>query len=113
MRLLSPFTHELSNLGLQVLFRFNISGAQALALADAEPLLHVIHPCTVNRGDVHDKAGMLLSPLADVFALRRPAMIAAAMNRLDVGGHFHIPLRKGGDQLLLPLAGVALPTDLS
>jgi hypothetical protein len=44
MRVLIPFTNELCNLGLEVLFRFKISDAQAFALEDAEPLLHLIHP---------------------------------------------------------------------
>jgi hypothetical protein len=42
--MLIPFTNELSNLGLEVLCRFKISDAQAFALEDAEPLLHLVHP---------------------------------------------------------------------
>jgi hypothetical protein len=44
MRVLIPFTNELSDLGLEVLCRFKISDTQALTLEDAEPLLHLIHP---------------------------------------------------------------------
>ena len=44
VRVLVPCTNELSNLGLEVLFRCKISDAQAFALEDAEPLLHLVHP---------------------------------------------------------------------
>ena len=44
VRVLIPFTNELSNLGLEMLNRFKIRDAQAFALEDAEPLLHLIHP---------------------------------------------------------------------
>ena len=44
IRTLIPLKNELSNLGLEVLFRFKIHDAQAFALKDAESLLHLIHP---------------------------------------------------------------------
>jgi hypothetical protein len=44
MGLLIPFTNALSNLRVKVFCRFNIRDAQAFALQDAEPLLHLMHP---------------------------------------------------------------------
>jgi hypothetical protein len=44
MCVLIPFTNELVDLGLEMVFRFKISDTQAFALEDAEPLLHLIHP---------------------------------------------------------------------
>ena len=44
VRMLIPFTNELFNLGLEVLFRVKIRDAQAFALENAEPLLYLVHP---------------------------------------------------------------------
>ena len=59
VRVLIPFTNELSNLGLEVLFRVKSCDAQAFALENAEPLLHLVHPGAVDRRKVHHKSWML------------------------------------------------------
>ena len=42
--MLIPFANKLDQLGVEVLLRVKVGDAQALALEDAEPLFHLIHP---------------------------------------------------------------------
>ena len=44
VRLLIPFANTLAQLGLEVLLRFTVGDAQALALEEAQPLVHLLHP---------------------------------------------------------------------
>ncbi len=83
MCVLIPFTNKLFNLGLEVLFRCEISDSQAFALEDAEPLLHVIHPGAMHRREMHHKAGMLGKPLAYVSTMMPTDIVTDEMNRLD------------------------------
>ena len=92
MRVLIPFTNELSNLGLEVVFRFEIGDAQAFALQDAEPLLHLIHPRAMNRREVKDKAWVFHQPVADFFAVMRADIIAHEMNRRRCVGQSPRPI---------------------
>jgi hypothetical protein len=108
---LIPFTNELSNLGLEVLFRVKIRDAQAFALENAEPLLHLVHPGAVDRRQVHHKSWMLDSPLPDFLAVMCADIIAHEMNRLDMGDNLRIQLFQKGDEFLLALARVTLPKD--
>ena len=59
VRVLIPFTNALSDLGLEVFFRVKIRDAQAFALENAEPLLHLVHPGAVDRRKMHHKSWML------------------------------------------------------
>ena len=113
MRVLIPLTNELSNLSLEVLFRCEIGDAQAFALQDAEPLLHLIHPRAMNRREVKGKARVFPQPFSDFFAMMRTDIIAHEMNRLDALVNLRVQLFKKGDELLLTLAWVTLPKDCS
>ena len=42
--MLIPFADKLAKLGVEVLRRCKVGEAQALALAAAEPLFHLMHP---------------------------------------------------------------------
>ena len=50
---------------MKVFFGCKINYAQAFAWQDAEPLLHLIHPGAMYRGEMHDPPGRLDTPLAD------------------------------------------------
>jgi hypothetical protein len=113
VRVLIPCTNELSNLGLEVLFRVKIRDAQAFALENAEPLLHLVHPGAVDRRNVHHKSWMLDEPLPHFFAVMCADMIAYEMNRLDMGDNLRVQLFQNGDEFLWTLARVTLPKDAS
>ena len=42
--MLMPFAHTLAKLGLEGLRRFTVGEAQAVAVEEAEPLFHLLHP---------------------------------------------------------------------
>ena len=44
VRMLMPFAHTLAKLGLEGLLRFTVGEAQAVAVEEAEPLFHLLHP---------------------------------------------------------------------
>jgi hypothetical protein len=108
---LIPFTNELSNLGVEVLLRVNIRDAQACALEDAEPLLHLVHPGAVDRRKVPHQSWLLDSPRPDFCAVMCADMIASEMNRREMGDNLRVQLCQNGDECLLTLARGTWPTD--
>ena len=111
--MLIPFANKLAQLGVEVLLRVKVGDAQALALEDAEPLLHLIHPRAVHGRKVEDKARVFCEPLSHFFAVMRTDIVAHEMNGLDVLPNLHIQLLKECYELLLTLAWVTLPKDLA
>ncbi len=111
MCVLMPFTKELVDLGLEMVFRGNISDTHACALEDAAPLLHLIHPGAVNRREVHHNAWMFHQPVADFLAVMCTDMIAHEMNRRHVFVNLPVQLCQKGDAFRLTFAGVAWPID--
>ena len=105
MRVLFPFTNERFDLGVELCFRVKIRDPQAVALEDAAPRLHLIHPGAVHQREVTERPGVLGSPLADLLAAVRPDVIAHEVNRLEVWGYLRIQLFKKGHELLLTLRG--------
>jgi hypothetical protein len=111
MRMLIPFTNERFDLGVELCFRVKIRDPQAVALEDAAPRLHLIHPGAVHQREVTERPGVLGSSLADLLAAVRPDVIAHEVNRLEVWGYLRIQLFKKGRELLLTLARGTWPTD--
>jgi Bacterial regulatory protein, Fis family len=113
MRLLIPFTDKLLKLRAQVILRGKVHNAQSLALQDAEPLFHLIHPRTVHGREVHHKPRVRGEPSGDFFSVMRTHIVTHEMNRPDVGGNLPIQMFQKGAEFLLAFAGKTLPVDLA
>jgi hypothetical protein len=113
MCLLIPFTNERFQLCPQVVVGCKIHDAQALALKNTQPLLHLIHPGTMHGREVHHNAWMLGYPRPDFLAMMRTDMIAHQMNRVDVGVNLCLHRFQEGDKLPLTLPFLTVPIDLA
>ena len=80
---LVPFSNKLFDLSLEHRLRRKVSDAKTLPLENRKPLLDLIHPRAMDRGEMEDKARMTLQPLADFLALMRGDIVADDMNRGD------------------------------
>ena len=80
-----PDTDELFKLRAQLVFGLKVNNSQAFALKNAEPLFDLIHPGAMHRDEVHEEAGMLGDPLADLLPVMGADIVADEMNRPDVG----------------------------
>ena len=61
----------LFNLCLEQRLRRKVSDAKPFPLENRKPLLNLIHPRAMDRGEMEDEAGMTLQPLADFLAMMR------------------------------------------
>ena len=64
-------SNKLFDLGLERRLRRKVGDAKTLPLKNRKPLLDLIHPRAMDRGEMEDKAGMALQPLADFLAMMR------------------------------------------
>src|SRR5436190_10228399 len=98
----------LSDKGVQPLGQMDevgkVGDAQPLALQDAEPLFHLIHPRTVDRREVAHKARMGGQPGAHQRARVHAQVIQQQMDRRDGRGNLLVELLQKGDELDLPFA---------
>src|SRR5450432_1339957 len=63
-----------------------VGGPESLASENAEPLLHGVHPGTVDRGEMGDKARMGCDPLPDELAVMDRDVVREQVDRGDRGG---------------------------
>jgi hypothetical protein len=84
MRGLIPFTDELLQLGAQVILRGKIDDAQPLALPDTEPLFDLIHPRTMQPGEMHHKARMIGEPSGGFLPVLHGARHSTVPRGLDM-----------------------------
>lgn len=108
-----PFANELLDLRLKVGLGLEVSDAETLPLENREPLLYLVHPGTVDRGEMKDEARMPLQPFADLLAMVRRDVVADEVNRLDRLGDLRFEMLEKGDKFLLSLAPVTLPVNAS
>jgi hypothetical protein len=90
MRHSVPVGDALFPLGLQVGQRGNVHDPQPLALADREPRLDLIEPCTLHGRDMHDKPPMRRQPWLDLLSGMRSCVIADEMDALDGRGNLRV-----------------------
>jgi hypothetical protein len=111
MCLLIPFTNKLLKLYAQMVCRDEIDDTQSLALQDTEPWFNLIHPRTMHRREMADKARMLGEPSGDLFSMMRTDVITHAMNRPNVLGNLLVHMFEKGEEFLLPFAFITLAID--
>lgn len=108
-----PCANELLQLGTQVVLGVNIHDTQALALADTQPLLHVLHPGTMDGREGPHNAGMLGSPRPHCFTMLRTDVIAHQMNRVDVRVTLRLPRVQAGEKRSRTLPFMTVARDLA
>jgi hypothetical protein len=108
-----PFFHELIELGAKLIFGCKIHKAEAFALEDTAPLVHLIHPGALHGREVHDQAWMMSQPLSDLLPLMRTDMVAHQMNRADILLNLDIHGVENGHAFPLPLAVITVPVDFA
>lgn len=108
-----PFPNELFDLRLKVGLGLEVSDAESLSLENRKPLLHLVHPGTVDRGEMEDEACMSLQPFTDLLAMVGRDVVTDEVNRFDPRGDLRIEMLEEGDELLLTLAPVALPVNVA
>jgi len=86
---------------------------EALALEDGKPLLDLVHPGAVDRGEVHLEARVLLEPSSGELALVRADVVADEVDDGDTDGGSPVDFLKQFDELRLTLASPADPDHLA
>jgi hypothetical protein len=112
MRHSVPVGDELFPLGLQVGQRGNVHDPQPLALADREPRLDLIEPCTLPGRDMHDNPPRRRQPWLDLLSGMRSCVLADEMDALDGRGNLRVSMGEEGQEFPLPFARLALAVDL-
>src|SRR6266536_4591204 len=82
---LVPFSDELEDGPLESGEVREVGRAEPLASQDPEPLLHGVHPRTVDRGEVGDEARVGCEPPADERAMMDRDVVREQVNRGDRG----------------------------
>ena len=108
---LVPFDDELLDLGLEHRLRGKVGNAQPLPLENRKPLLNLIHPRAMDRGEMEDKAGMALQPLADFLAMMRGDVVADHVDRRNRRGNLRIKRGQKRDTFPLAFAAMTLSID--
>ena len=82
---------------------------ESFALEDAEPLLNLVHPRTVNGSEMKSEARMLAQPFHALFAFVDAQVVTHNMNHGDVIGDLAVEVLQEGDELLLPFPSKTSP----
>src|SRR5215207_5051595 len=101
---LVPFIDELEDGALEGGEVGEVGGAESFASEDPKPLLHGVHPGTVDRREVGDEPRMGGEPLADELAMMDRDVVGEQVDRGDRGGDGLIEELQEGEILDLALA---------
>lgn len=112
MGLVVPFRNEVFEFCSQHGLGRKVDNAQPLALQNRKPLLDLVHPGTMPRRKVEEKARMRLHPLLDLFAVMGRDIVTDEVDSLDDGRNFPVQMLQKGEKLALPLALVTLAIDM-
>jgi hypothetical protein len=107
-----PFCNKGNQPFSQVVQVGEVADTQPLALQDAEPLPHLIHPGAMHRQKPTDKARMGLEPSLDLFTCMHTGVIEDHPDATN--GRWNLPIQLGeqGNELFLPLAHLRSSVDL-
>jgi hypothetical protein len=84
MRLLIPFTNQLFNLGLQLVFRCKVGALQPFTMQNVEPWFDLIHPRAMSGREVHDNVRVLGELLEGLLPMMGADIVAHEVNHCDV-----------------------------
>src|SRR5260370_4672647 len=90
-----------------------VTDLKSLALQDAEPLLHLIHPGALDREELADKTRMSGQPVLHLFAMMDTGVIEHQKDAVDRSGKLFLYLGEQSNELFLPLAHGCLSCDLA
>ena len=113
MRVPIPLGDKLYELGFHVLPGGKVGHPKPLALENAEPLFDLIQPRAMCGGEVELKTWMVFEPFLDLFAVMDTDVIAHHMDQRDASRNLAVEGFQKRAELLLTLAPVTLPIDLT
>jgi hypothetical protein len=90
-----------------------VKDAQSFPLQNAEPLLNLIHPRTVDRHKEAHKARVRLEPCLDLLAFMHTQVIKDQKDTTNGGRNLVVQLSQQGDELFLPLPQFRSSRDLA
>src|SRR5271157_6046462 len=113
MRGFIPFGYESHQPLGQFLLAGEIHDPQSLPPGDAEPLLHLVHPRTMDRRMRKDKPRVLGQPGLHLLALVHPQVVQNDPDRLDRRGDLLVEILQKRDEFCLSLPASSLAVDLA
>lgn len=108
-----PLRDELHDGLIQRLFGREIGETKAFPLKNAEPLLDLIHPGAMDRGEMELKPGVLLEPFPHLFPMVDTHIVTDDVNDGNGGGRLPIDPVEKADEFLLSLAAEVQTDDFA
>jgi len=109
--MLVPLLNELFKLGAQVRLRREIGDTESFPLQDAKPLLHLVHPGTMDGREMKMKSRMVFQPSLYLFAGVHPQIVTDNMDDINGGTYLFLHACKEGNEFRLALAFGTLSVD--
>jgi len=109
--MLVPLTDEVFEFGAQVRLRGEVGNAESFSLQDAKPLLHLVHPRTVDGREMEMKSRMVFQPSLYLFARVHRQIITDDMDNINGRTYLFFHVREEGNKLRLAFALGALSVD--
>jgi hypothetical protein len=108
-----PFAHKGHQSISHLCKAGKVGNAEPFPLEVTLPLLHVIHPRTMDWRKTTDKARMVLQPRLHLLALVHFQIVHHQIHTSLEGRKFLLQLGKKGDELALPFASLSSCVDLA
>ena len=113
MRVGVPFEHKGHQSISSLCEAGKVGNAESFPLEDTEPLLHLIHPRTMDRRKMADKARMGRQPRLHLLSLMHFQIVHHQIHTSLEGRKLLLHLGKKGDKLDLPFASLSSCVDLA